>query len=140
MGVKVLTDEQRLARKETLKRYNASAKRRANSKRYESSVKGGKVRRKSRNKRMEKLRALYGSACMFCRSTKQLQFAHIKQTKFHGCMSGGGHARMQDITENLSSYRLLCKMCHYNMGGPEGWKDLSILRAIKKWRAHGGED
>jgi hypothetical protein len=79
---------------------------------------------------MQKFRDFYGGVCMFCKSSNQLQFAHIKPTKCKGLAGGGGHARISDIGSHLDCYRLLCKTCHYNMGGPEGWKDKSILKAI----------
>lgn len=119
-----------MSRQETLRKYNASEKRKRNSRAYEASQKGIEVRRRSRRKRMQALRDRYGGCCEHCHTTECLQFAHIKPTACKGMKGGGGHARLIDIRENFHSYSLLCIGCHRKIGGPEGWKDRSILRIV----------
>lgn len=66
-------------------------------------------------KKFKKLRALFGDKCVYCGSTENLQFAHIKKTKLSGTDGRGRKERYYDIRNNPKSYVLACKKCHEDL-------------------------
>lgn len=62
-------------------------------------------------KKFEELKVLFGGKCIFCGTTFELQFAHIKETGLFG-WSRGKKARYYDILYHQDCYRLMCKKCH----------------------------
>jgi len=64
--------------------------------------------------KMKSLRAGRGSACESCGSTLRLEWAHVKPTGLKG-QGRGFNSRVRDIINYPESYKLLCKVCHYNL-------------------------
>ena len=76
-------------------------------------------------KKFRELRKERGGRCIFCDTSKSLEFAHIKETGLRG-NSGGRKERYYDIKNNPKSYILLCKPCLSWITGLHG-KEISNL-------------
>lgn len=60
-----------------------------------------------------KLKSLFGSRCLACGATRQLQFAHVTPTELKG-LGRGSTKRLYDVIHNPDCYVLLCPSCHYD--------------------------
>jgi hypothetical protein len=69
-------------------------------------------------RRRQKLRQLFGEACLLCGATEELQFAHIHPTGLRG-PGRGKYARIRDVWLHPRDYVLLCKGCHRELDGQE---------------------
>ena len=62
-------------------------------------------------KRRKRLLEEWGGECLFCGTTKNLQFAHLKETSVKG-RGRGRKERLYDTIRNQDSYILLCREHH----------------------------
>ena len=65
----------------------------------------------SYQKKRREVKKKFGGSYEKCGSTQNLEFAHKRPTDIQG-RGRGGNQRIQDVIQNMSSYRLLCHRCH----------------------------
>lgn len=62
-------------------------------------------------KALQLLREEFGGCCKKCKSTEDLEFAHVRDNGFKG-RGRGRKERYYNIKNNKDDYILLCKSCH----------------------------